>query len=95
MRSCIKDTVEINKNVNPNVPWEIIKGTIRNESIKYATYKTKCENEKETKLKHEIENLENKMISVAILNKDEVKKNFIQKKTDLNTLLDKNRRNHT
>ena len=89
MRICIKDTVEINKNATPNVLWEIIKGTIRNESIKYATYKKKCENEKETKLKNEIENLENEMIPVTTLNKDEVKKNLLQKKTDLNTLLDK------
>ena len=29
----------INNEANANVLWEIIKGTIRNETIKYATYK--------------------------------------------------------
>jgi len=41
MRSCIKDTIKINKKASPNVLWEIIKGTIRNESIKYVTYNKK------------------------------------------------------
>ena len=37
----INDIANINKNANPNTLWEIIKGTIRNETIKYATAKKK------------------------------------------------------
>ena len=37
----INDIAEINKNANPNTLWEIIKGTVRNETIKYATAKKK------------------------------------------------------
>ena len=31
----------INNNANPIILWELIKGTVRNETIKYATIKTK------------------------------------------------------
>ena len=37
---------EVNKNANPNTLWEILKGSIRNESIKYASYKKKEQNKK-------------------------------------------------
>ena len=32
IRNAIKETVDINKNANPNTLWEIIKGCIRNET---------------------------------------------------------------
>ena len=41
IRNNIKDIAEINKDANPKVLWETIKGTIRNETIKYAAYKKK------------------------------------------------------
>ena len=41
IRNAIKETVDINKNANPNTLWEIIKGCIRNETIKYASFKKK------------------------------------------------------
>ena len=41
IKNSIKETVDINKNSNPNTLWELIKGTIRNETIKYTTMKKK------------------------------------------------------
>ena len=54
IRNAIKETVDINKNANPNTLWEIIKGGIRNETIKYASFKTKEQNKKEIQLNEEI-----------------------------------------
>ena len=39
IKTIIRDTAEINKTANPNTLWEIIKGSKRNETIKYAAYK--------------------------------------------------------
>ena len=44
--NAIKETVDINKKANPNRLWEIIKGGIRNETIKYASFKKKEQDKK-------------------------------------------------
>ena len=54
---------EVNKNANPNTLWEIIKGSNRNESIKYASYKKKEQNKKEIQLIKEINTLKSKITS--------------------------------
>ena len=41
IKQSINETSVINKDANPNTLWELIKGTIRNETIKYATKKKK------------------------------------------------------
>ena len=63
IRNTINETAEINKNANPNTLWEIIKGSIRNESIKYASYKKKEQNKKETQLIEEINIIKGKLTS--------------------------------
>ena len=50
----IAETAEINIDANPNTLWEVIKGAIRNVTIKFATAKKKKDNESETKLKQQI-----------------------------------------
>ena len=45
----IRETEGLNKGCNPNTLWELIKGTIRNETIKYSVFKNNSEREKETK----------------------------------------------
>ena len=60
VRRSIAETVQINSESNPNILWEVIKGNIRNETIKFATTKKRKEKELETKLNIEIENLETK-----------------------------------
>ena len=39
IKQSIQEIAEINKDCNPNTLWQIIKGTIRNESIKYTALK--------------------------------------------------------
>lgn len=41
IRNSIKETVNLNNETNPNTMWELIKGNIRNETIKYSIYKNK------------------------------------------------------
>jgi len=64
----IRETVGLNKGCNPNNLWELIKGTIRNETIKYSVFKNKSEREKETKLVIKINLLEEKLGNLFINN---------------------------
>ena len=75
-----KSIAEINKEANPNTKWELIKGTIRNETIKYATYKKKETNKKEKKLTNEIKELQNKISESTEANVIEVLKNDLNEK---------------
>ena len=84
IKSNINQISNFNRNANPKTLWEIIKGSIRNETIKYASYKKKCENEKERTLQAEIENIEKDLTSNPINHET-----LINKKQELNNLLDK------
>ena len=39
IKTSITETALHNKDAKPNILWEVIKGNIRNETIKYAAYK--------------------------------------------------------
>ena len=39
IKESIKEIATINKDANPNTVWKIMKGTVRNETIKYASLK--------------------------------------------------------
>ena len=69
--------------------WEVIKGNIRNETIKYAAYKKKIDNEYENQIKLKIESLENNMISSK---NDEyienIKKQIDEHKNELNCFIE-------
>ena len=54
-----KNISTINREANPNFLWELIKGTIRHENIKYATRKKKESTSREEVLMVEINNLTN------------------------------------
>ena len=41
IRNCIEEITTINRNANPNTLWELVKGSIRNETIRYGTNKKK------------------------------------------------------
>lgn len=41
IRKTVEEIKEINTHANPNILWEIIKGKIRNEIIKYAIHAKK------------------------------------------------------
>ena len=59
IKTAIQEVTTINRDANPNTTWELIKGTIRNETIKYTSRKAKLEKEKESKLISDIKELEN------------------------------------
>ena len=61
IRNSIKHITELNENANPNTLWELIKGCIRNESIKYSSFKKKMQSKKEQELQTNIDKLENKI----------------------------------
>ena len=61
VKKSIAEIAEINKEANPNTKWELVKGTIRNETIKYATYKKKETNKEGKELTNEINELQNKI----------------------------------
>ena len=61
IKDTIKLTAEINNDCSPDTLWEVMKGNIRNETIKYATFKHKNEKEEEKKLLQDIKNLENEL----------------------------------
>ena len=58
IKDCINETVQ-NNNCNPNTLWEVMKGNIRNESIKYSTQRKKHTTDREIFLLKEIEKVEN------------------------------------
>ena len=69
-----KVTDSIRETVGLNTLQELIKGTIRNETIKYSVFKNKSEREKETKLVIKINLLEEKLGNLFINNQNQ---NFI------------------
>ena len=82
VKKSIAEIAEINKEANPNIKWEWIKGTIRNETIKYATYKKKETNKQEKKLTNEINELQNKISESTEANVIEVLKNDLNEKKE-------------
>ncbi|MES9884044.1 MAG: reverse transcriptase domain-containing protein [Sedimenticola sp.] len=57
IKNSISEIAEINKEANPNILWEVIKGTIRNESIKYCARKNRKDKLEEVKLQEKIDEL--------------------------------------
>ena len=74
IRNAIKETVDINKNANPDTLWEIIKGGIRNETIKYASFKKKEQNKKEIQLNEEINKIKNNLMKGNVNEEDDLKR---------------------
>ena len=62
--------------------WELIKGTIRNETIKYASKKQKDTNKRETTLRNEINILNKSLSETSNTNRVETIKNNLQEKNN-------------
>ena len=62
IKQSIQEIADINKDCNPNTLWQLIKGTIRNESIKYTSFKKKNTLKKEIDLKNDIDILEKQFV---------------------------------
>ena len=80
VKKSIAEIAEINKEANPNPKWELIKGTIRKETIKYATIKKKETNKQEKKLTNAINESQNKISESTEANVIEVLKNNLNEK---------------
>ena len=90
IKTSIADTVTFNSEANPNILWEIIKGNIRNETIKYATHKKRNDLEREKKLTSEIENLNNKIqYERNNVNLEHLKSALTTNQMELTDILDK------
>ena len=80
----IQEIANINSEANPNTLWEIIKGTIRNETIKYCSTKKKNTVKLEMQLKKDIDKL-----AVELSNNTDneiILININKKKSELNEL---------
>ena len=90
IKKSITEITSINENANPNTLWELVKGSIRNESIKYGSRKKKEKDKLEKQLTTEIENLNktmNNTVNNATINL--LKQQIDSKKSELNSLIDK------
>ena len=67
IKNSLKETVDINKDANPVTLWEVIKGNIRNETIKYASAKKKRELTLEKQLLTDIDHLETEISEISLL----------------------------
>ena len=88
IKNSISETAELNKEANPNTKWELIKGSVRNETIKYATYKKKETIKQENTLTNEITQLQKELVDSSDANRINLLKISMTKKaTHLKTLL--------
>jgi len=65
--------------------WEIIKGAIRNESIKFCSYKKKKSKQKENNILQSIKSLEDK-INKDDYNNEQITKELFEKQEELNEI---------
>ena len=86
IRNVIRETAEINKNATPNTLWEIIKGAIRNETIKYASFKKIEQNKKEIQLTDEINTIKHSLTQGN--DQDDLLKCLKEKSQELQNLYD-------
>ena len=84
---CINDTVNSNRLAKPEILWELIKGNIRNYTIKFASSKRKKEKEYEENLQNEINTLEN--LIPKSQNREEYTEKLLEKKNEMQTYYDK------
>ena len=61
IKNSIKEVVDFNKETTPNILWELIKGRIRDESIKYSTYKKKLSLKKESEIEAKLHDIEEQL----------------------------------
>ena len=87
IRKCIIDTARNNNNCNANTLWEVIKGSIRNETIKYTTYLKKRNNNEKHDLLNDIEGLESRLYTTCQKDVNKITEELIIKKEHLDKLI--------
>ncbi len=66
--------------------WELIKGTVRNESIKYSSKVRKAQRENEQKIEQEIKHFEKELANNP--NRQDIADNIINEKRKLDEIID-------
>ena len=87
MRNSIQEIALLNSSSNANTLWEIIKGRIRDETIKFASIKKKNDLKEEKELNVKIESLEKELTKNP--NSETTVENIKTEKSKLNDLIDK------
>ena len=89
IRESINETTTINADANPNTLLELIKGTIRNETIKYAAKKKKETNKQEHQLTNDIDKLKQDLTNVSDVNRLEIiKESLNEKVSELESIIE-------
>ena len=89
IKTTIAESAIINTDSNPNTQWEVLKGNVRNATIKFATIKKCEETKKEKELNKQIENIEYQLQNCATLNNlDNLKQELDTKKSELLDIVD-------
>ena len=76
----INEMVLFNKESNPNTLWELIMGTVKNETMKYASNKQKDTKKRESKIAKEIQTLNKQLTEVSDTNRIETIRNELNEK---------------
>ena len=75
----ITEIASINRDANPNTLWETIKGTIGNETIKFATHTRKQTRKQEKNHRREILKLQKDILETSDNDKIESIKKYCKK----------------
>ena len=71
-KETITDTIDMNKNANPNLLWDVVKMAVRGESIKYGSEIKNKRDKPMENLENQIQNLENQLSSCYNLTEEEI-----------------------
>jgi len=88
IKNAIQKLVRNKSDSNPNTLWELIKGTIRNESIKYASRRKREKEKEENALKSTISTIEDDLNSNP--NNENLKHKLLSENRKLDNLRDDN-----
>ena len=95
IKKSITEITKINKNANPNILWELIKGAIRNESIEYGSMKKNEKDKLEKQLTAEFENLNRTMNNyISNTTVELLKQQIDNRKSELNSIIDQKTESH-
>ena len=75
-------------NANPNTLWELIKGTVRNTSIKYSSEKRKRHNKLKNELSNKIQKIQKDLENSHSYNDNNIVSNLENAKQQMREILD-------
>ena len=86
----INEIVAFNIEANPNILWDLIKRTVRNETIKFATKEKKETNELETNLRSKIDTLTKEIGEIKDEGRlEQIRNELQQTKNELESIIER------